>query len=186
MKFYVFCLLVFSAATGFSLEAKDSSWPCGVVNFEQCSKESKYGHQEIEKMQETEKKIQALLEDKGSAIKEIETKLNDPEFLDSLSPAAENELKEKHGSLAEEYQMYQNQLMQMMQQTGFQSYQTLLSHIQKAARVVEKEKNIPFLIRKEACISFPASADVTHLIIQAMDKEFDSQSQGKKKEMTPK
>ena len=59
----------------------------------------------------------SLLEDTEKQINELATKFNDPEFLDALSPEAEEELKNKFRSLNEDLNRYQNQYYQVLNQS---------------------------------------------------------------------
>ncbi|MEM7174580.1 MAG: OmpH family outer membrane protein [Chlamydiota bacterium] len=174
-SFYLTLFLIFVCLTAGYAKEKQQQWPCGVVDFETCLAESKHGQNEQKIVQETENKMKILLEDKEKEIAAIGTKLSDPELLDSLSPEAEEELKIKYQTLSQEYGYYHNQLLQSLQQAKMESVRALVDDIKGASQTVSKEKHIPFIIRKDACFSFPASVDITALIIEVMDRNFDSQ-----------
>ena len=65
----------------------------GVVNFATCITESKAGKKEQENMENMRKQMSSLIEDTEKELKEISAKFEDTEYLDSLSPKAEEDLK---------------------------------------------------------------------------------------------
>ncbi len=169
-KKILFILTCFAATYA---QAKEN-WPVGTVDLEKCVTESKTGQEEQKKVKETESQMQTLLKDRQKELEKITHQLNDPDFVDSLSPEAEKELTAQYQKLSEEYGLYQNQLLQVMQQTNMQFYETMLKHVKKAATTVSKEHKMPFIIRKDLCLSFPSSADITPQIVAAMDRAFDA------------
>ncbi len=174
-KKILFSLACFAATYA---QAKEN-WPVAIVDLETCVTESKTGQEEQKKVKETENQMQTLLKDRQKELEKIANQLNDPDFVDSLSPEAEKELTAQYQKLSEEYGLYQNQLLQVMQQTNMQFYETMLKHVKNAAASVSKDHKKPFIVRKDLCLSFPSSADMTPQIVTAMDRAFDA-SQKKK------
>lgn len=147
----------------------------GIVNFASCCSDSKAGQQEQESLQTMQNQMVSLMEETEKEIKEIDAKLKDTEYLDSLSPQAEAELQAKREQLAKNAGQYQGQFYQMMQQVQYQIYQRVLSNVTKAAEKVRKEKNLDFVINKEACFAVrpDSDLDVTSSVISEMDKTFE-------------
>ena len=67
----------------------------GVVDFTACATNSKVGQFEQSNFETMKKQLGGHLEKTEKNLNELATKLNDQEYMDGLSPAAESELKEK-------------------------------------------------------------------------------------------
>jgi len=115
----------------------------------------------------------SLLEDTEKQINELATKFNDPEFLDALSPEAEEELKNKFRSLNEDLSRYQNQYYQVLQQSNMKIMQTLSTSINTASEKVAKDKKLSLIVNKEACFFTSSTLDVTSFVVSEMDKTYD-------------
>jgi len=145
-----------------------------IVNFSDCMSDSKLGQQEQASFESLKTQMASLLEDTEKQINEIASKFNDPEFLDGLSPEAEEEMRIKYQQLSEEMNRYQNQYYQVLQQANMKIVQSLGANIQEASEKVAKAKKLAMVINKEACFFFTPTLDVTDDVIAEMDKIFDS------------
>lgn len=149
--------------------------PYGIVNFGNCLTESKYGKQEQESFEKMREQMASMMGDIEKQLNEIATKFNDPEFVDSLSPEGEQELKAKFQTLSDELNRYQNQYVQIIQQANMRLMQTMNSHISKASETIAKQNKLPMVVREEACFFFNPSFDITKSIIKEMDKSYDKE-----------
>jgi outer membrane protein len=147
----------------------------GIVNFGTCVSDSKLGKQEQASFESLKKQMTVLLEDTEKQLNELSTKFNDPEYLDGLSPEAEEELKVKFRTLNEELSRYQNQYYQVMNQANMRIMQTLAAGINSASEKVAKDKKLSMVVNKDACFYFTPALDVTNLVIVEMDKSFAPQ-----------
>lgn len=152
----------------------------GVVNFATCITDSKYGKKEQENIENLRKQMAALIENTEKEMKEISGKLEDTEYLDSLSPKAEEELKTKLQTLQEDMGRYQNQFYQVLNHANYQLIQKMSSNISAAAERVAKEKKLDYVMNKEACFYIHPDRDVTFLVISEMDKIFERDAKMKK------
>jgi len=152
----------------------------GVVNFASCITDSKAGKKEQENMENMRKHMSSLIEDSEKELKEIAAKLEDPEYLDSLSPKAEEDLKAKGQALEEDLARYQNQFYQVLQQTNYQIVQKMSGAIAKAAEKVAKQRKLDYVMNKEACFYIRSDLDVTTLVISEMDTSFELDAKTKK------
>lgn len=150
--------------------------PYGIVNFSTCITESKFGKQEQENFEKLREQMTTLINDYNKQLNDIATKFNDPEFVDSLSPEAEQEMKAKFQTLSEELNQYQNQSMQVMQQANMQLVQSLSIQVQNASEQIAKNRNIPMVVNKEACFFYNPSFDITSAVVDEMDKSFVKQN----------
>lgn len=161
------------ASTAFCADAAPSF---GIVNFGSCVTDSKLGKQEQASFESLKKQMTSLLEDTEKQLNDLSAKFNDPEYLDGLSPEAEEDLKNKFRTLNEELGRYQNQYYQVMNQANMRIVQTLSTSINTASEKVAKDKKLSMVVNKDACFYFTPGLDVTNLIVAEMDKNFAQES----------
>ncbi len=157
-------------AGGFAAEPKPS---VGVVNFNNCMTDSKLGKQEQSSFDALKNQMTSLLEDTEKQTNEIAAKFNDAEYMDGLSPEAEEEMKNKFRGLNEEMNRYQNQYYQVLQQANMKIMQTIGAGIQEASEKVAKDKRLNMVMSKEACFFAAPTLDVTNFVVAEMDKTFE-------------
>ncbi len=153
----------------------------GVVNFTSCITDSKLGKKEQENMENIRKQLSSLMEDTEKEMREIASKFEDAEYLDSLSPKAEEELKVKFQTLQEDLGRYQNQFYQVLNHANYQMIQKMNGNIAKASEKIAKQKKLDYVMNKEACFFIRPDLDVTTLVISEMDKTYDLESAQAKK-----
>lgn len=147
-----------------------------VVNFATCVTESKIGKKEQENLENLRKQFTSMIEDSEKQLKEIAEKFEDADYLDSLSPKAEEELKIKYQALNEDLARYQNQYYQVLNQANYQLIQKMSNYISNAAEKVAQKHEYNYVINKEACFYYNPDMDITDTIIDIMDKDFDLES----------
>jgi outer membrane protein len=164
------------AATGLlsSAFSAEPSPNFGIVNFGTCVSDSKLGKQEQASFEALKKQMTTLLEDTDKQLNELSAKFNDPEYIDGLSPEAEEELKTKFRTLNEELNRYQNQYYQVMNQANMRIVQTLSTSINSAAERVAKDKKLTMVVNKDACFYYTPALDVTKTVITEMDKNYEA------------
>ena len=118
----------------------------------------------------------SLIENSEKELLEINAKFEDTEYLDSLSPKAEEELKIKQQALHEDLGRYQQQFYQVLNQANYQMIQKMSNNISQASEIVAKQRNLNYVINREACFYTCSDFDVTHLIVSEMDKRFDAEA----------
>ncbi len=176
--------LLLSAAVVFGLmgttaQADEKQAVIGVVNFASCVTESKMGKKEQENMENIRKQMSSLIEDTEKELKEIAAKFEDTEYLDSLSPKAEEDLKIKFQTLQEDMGRYQNQFYQVLQHANYQMIQKMSGSIARAAEKIAKAKNLDYVMNKEACFYIRPDLEVTTLVISELDRTFESDVKAK-------
>ena len=152
----------------------------GVVNFTTCITDSKYGKKEQESLEGLRKQMSSLVENTEKELRELSSKFDDTEYLDSLSPKAEDELKAKHQSLSEDMGRYQQQFYQVLNQANSQLIQKMIQIIGKASKIVAEQKRLDCIINQEACFYTKADLDVTTMVIEEMNRQFDVDQKAKK------
>lgn len=152
----------------------------GVVNFSSCIADSKHGKKEQENLESLRKQMTTLIENTDKELKDIAAKFENSEYLDSLSPKAEEELRGRYQALQEDMQRYQGQFYQVLQHANYQMVQKISSNIAKAAEEVAKKNKLDYVINKEACFYVRSDLDVTPQVISTMDRNFEVESKNKK------
>jgi outer membrane protein len=147
----------------------------GVVNTKRCLEESKLGKQEQVNFEKMKAQMEAILQEKEKGLEEIESKLNDDDYMDSISEDAANELKRQRRTIRSEGMQLQNQYMQTLQQANTKVVQKLTDFISKASTQVAKENNFDIILTDEACTFFNEKFDVSKRIVEKMDAMFDAE-----------
>lgn len=164
--------LVFSSAP---LKAAEKLPNIGVVNFATCIQESKYGLKEQESLESIKNQLHKSIEDIQGQLNDTVTKLQDSDYLDTLNPEAEKELKAKFQALNEELNRYQAQYYQIMQQANMKLVQVMSDLINEASEKVAKQEKLSLVINREAAFHFAEALDITKKVIGEMDKRFDQE-----------
>lgn len=157
-----------------SLVAAESTTKVGIVNFGICVTDSKYGKQEQTSFESMKKQMTTLIEDHEKQLREISDKFQDKDYLDGLSPEAEEELKVKFRTLSEELNRYQQQYYQVLNQAQYKLIQAMGKNINSAAEKVAASKGINMVVNQEVCFYSLPSLDITADVIKEMDKTFDA------------
>lgn len=173
-KFLLAVATILSATTsGFAI-TKGATF--GIVDFSTCIMESKYGKKEQAGFESLKNQIQSMIEDHEKQIAEVTGKLQDQDYLDSLSPEAEIELKGRYQALMEEQARYQNQYYQALNQANMRVMQTMSNHITQASQEIAKDMKIPLVVSKEAAFYYDPNFDMTQLVVEKLNKDFDIQA----------
>ena len=148
----------------------------GVVNLSTCIKLSKYGKQEQEALESVQTQMTTLMGDLEKQINVIANQLNDPEFVDSLSPEAEQEMQARFHSLGEELNRYRAQYYQVMNQTHIKLMQTMSHYVARASTAIAQKEKIDMVLNQDACFYFPPESDITTSVIKEMDRQFEQEN----------
>ncbi|WP_068466319.1 OmpH family outer membrane protein [Candidatus Protochlamydia phocaeensis] len=151
----------------------------GIVNTKRCLDESKLGKQEQANFEKMKNQMESILQDKERDLEEIESKLNDDDYMDSISEDAANELKRKKRTIRQEGMQLQNQYIQTLQQANIKIVQKLTDSISKASIQVAQEpingQTLDVIFSDEACTFFSPQLDVTDRIIAKMNAIYDAE-----------
>lgn len=143
------------------------------VNFKSVVEKSKLGKLEQGNFEALRKQMEVVLEEKEKSLNEMMSKLDDPNYLDSISPEAETELKRKFRALSQEVTQLQNQYYQTLNQANFKIVQKLTDVVNKAADKVAKKHNIDMIVNEETTFFYNPSLDISEQIVAVMDEDFD-------------
>jgi outer membrane protein len=150
------------------IEAADMK--VGVVNFKTCVENSKAGKKEQQNFDAMKKQMEGVLEEKEKAMNDLGLKFNDPDYVDSLSPEAEAEMKHKFRTISQELQQIQNQYYQVLQQANFKVIQKMGENISEASKVIAKEKSLDLVINEEMAFFHSDSLNISDAVVKKMDE----------------
>jgi outer membrane protein len=176
MKNLLKCCALFFCALFAQAGASEKLPSIGIVNFTTCIQESKFGKQEQESLEHIRNQLQKSIEDVHKQLSDTVAKLQDNDYLDTLNPEAEKELKMKFQTLNEELNRYQGQYYQIMQQANMKLVQTMNDRINQASELVAKKEKIALVINREAAFHFSEALDITKKVIDELDKRFEDQN----------
>jgi Skp family chaperone for outer membrane proteins len=179
IKNIIFALAIFFTTTSFAMNSKSL---IGVVNFMNCLTDSKYGKNEQEQLENIKKQWTQLIEQTDKDLKDINSKLEDEDYIGGLSPQAIEELNVKQKALSEDIMKYQNQLYQILNQANYFFMQKMSNNISVASEKIADKKNLDLVLNKEACFYTNPKLDITSLVIKEMDLNFDKETAQTEKE----
>lgn len=143
-----------------------------IVNFKTCVEKSKLGQQEQTSFEALKKQMETMLSDKEKTLNDMADKFNDPDYLDSLSPEAETELKRKFRALSQEAAAQQQQYSQALQQANFKVLDKLADTIEKASETVAKKNGFNVILNEDGTYYYDKDLDVSDQIVVVMDEIF--------------
>lgn len=149
----------------------------GIVNTKKCLEESKLGKQEQANFEKMKQQMESVLQEKERALEELESKLNDDDYMDSISDEAASELKRKKRTIRNDGMQLQSQYMQTLQQANMKIIQKLTDVIGKASAQVARDTSngqpIDVIFTDEACTFFAPRLDVSDRVVAKMNVIFD-------------
>lgn len=149
------------------------------VDFKRVVEESKYGKREQANFEGLKKQMETVLDEKEKALSELESKFNDPDYVDSLSATAEEELKNQFRTLSQEIGQIQAQYYQTLNQANMLILQQLGEIVSKAAEQTAKENGFNMILSNESGFYFDKSLDLSSQIIAKMNDLFEKEQKDK-------
>lgn len=143
-----------------------------IVNFKTCVEKSKLGQKEQASFEGMKKQMESILIEKEKAVTEVAGKFNDMDYLDSLSPDAEAELKRQYRTLNQEFSQQQNQFYQTLQQANVVIVQKLTKEVTKAAEQAAKTNKIDLVLTEESIFYNVGTVDISDMVVKIMDENF--------------
>lgn len=146
-----------------------------LVNFKTCVEKSKLGQKEQTAFEAMKKQMETVLVEKEKALSEVAARFNDIDYLDSLSPDAEAELKKQYRTLTQDFNQQQNQFYQTLSQTNMIVIQKLSEAVAKAAAEVAKENKIDVILNEDSAFFAVPNIDVSNFVVRTMDASFEKE-----------
>ncbi|MCX6995256.1 MAG: OmpH family outer membrane protein [Chlamydiae bacterium] len=168
-------LVALLSALPMSVESAETPM-IGVVNFKNCIEKSKIGQAEQKSFEELKTQMGAVLEKTEKELEDLSKKLNDSEYLESLSTEAQNEVKGRFQNMGMELSRYQNQYYQILNQANYKLVQELGTKVADAAKIVALAKKLAFIMNEDAFFYYASTFDVTSDVISELDKRYEIDS----------
>jgi outer membrane protein len=162
--------------------AEASGTKIGFVNFRKAVEESKLGKAQQSAFEAMQNQMEASLLELQKGLNEITTKLSDEDYLDGLSPEAENELKHKYRAMTQELTRTQSQYMQTLQDANMKVLQLISAEVADAAKEVASVKGLDLIVNEEAAFYHKPSMDLSSQVVAQMDAKYEREQ---KKGPTP-
>lgn len=147
--------------------------------------ESKLGKFEQANFESLKKQMESVLAEKEKTLSDMASKFNDADYLDSLSPEAETELKRKFRALSQELSQQQNQYLQTLQQTNLKVVQKLQEQVLKASEQIAKNEKFDIILNEESAFFVAPSLDISAKVITLLDQEYDKNPPQAKESVLP-
>lgn len=152
-----------------------------VVDFKECVEKSKLGKQEQGNFDALKKQMETILEEKEKALNDIASKFNDIDYLDSLSPEAEADLKRKFRALNQELTQQQSQYYQALNQANIKIIQRITDTISAASKEVAKKYKIDLVLNEDSAFFKTGSLDISPFVVVVMDEMYEKEAKDKDK-----
>lgn len=161
---------------GCCLSAQAAELNVGFVNFKACLEKSKQGQHEKNAFEALKKQMSEALEKTDKELEEIAAKLEDQDYMDGLSPKAEEELRIKFQTLSQEYGRYQNQFYQLLNQANYKMLQNLHDVVSRAAEKVRADKSLALILNEDSAFAHSPALDFTQAVVDQMNNSFDKEN----------
>jgi len=183
MKIKTMLLLALFSLTSIKAFSDESMLKVGVVNAKNVVSKSKFGLQEQETFDAMKKQMETVLKEKEKKLTELANKLSDEDYLDSISPETETELKREFRGLSQEFAQVQNQYYQTLQQANMKIMQKLGEIIAKASEKVAKDRKLDLVLNEEIAFYSNPALDISEAIIKEMDAVWEIESKENKEKL---
>lgn len=170
------------AAQSYAQNSNTPSSRIGVVNTKKCLENSKLGKQEQANFEKMKNQMESVLQTKERELEEIEAKLDDDDYVDSISDEVAAELNNKKRALKKDGMALQSQYMQTLQQANYKIIQKITEVISKASQQVAQDpaSGLDVILTDDAATYFAPALDVTDRIVARMNVIFDQEQSAKK------
>ena len=138
--FAAFCM---TCAGGYAIQI-------GYVDFQEVLTQSQFAKKEEQSLQALRADLEGQVTKLEKEMASIGEKLRDPDYIDSLSPEAEQEQKEKFRRLGEERMQLIQVVSQQYQQATQRFVANMAAQVSAAAAAIAKDEGLEAVFNKEA------------------------------------
>lgn len=156
-----------------SVAAGDITPKLGIVDFELCATESKMGKEESTSFNSLQNKAMADMQSMEKERQELAKKTEDQDYLDGLSPDAQQELHQKVQNHQMKMQMAGESYEKTLRQTYEMMQDKLSTTVKQAAEKIAQEKKLDMVIPSRFCIYSMPTLNITDTVIKKMDEMFE-------------
>lgn len=162
------------AATDLKSMTEKPAVSIGVVNFKRCVEDSKYGKFQRQSFEGMRKEMESNLEKKEKKLQEIVKNFDNPDYVDGLSPEAEEKAKDEYRSISQDLAQMQQQYYQMLSQVNQKALMVLADEVATSSREVAGKKGLSVVLNDEGCFYYAESYDISADVVKAMDQHYDA------------
>ena len=153
-----------------------SSVSVAIVDVRKCAEHSKMGKQEQKNVRELTDQVQKALEDKKKAAEDLHAKLEDQDYIDSITPEEELKQKQQLQAMIQEFmQLRQEYAPQAMQQAQGMYAQKMGQAVSASAKRVAKDRGYDVVLNSDSSFYFKDSLEITSEVILDMNTLYDQQ-----------
>ena len=156
-----------------------------IVNFKTAVENSKLGKKEQEAFEGLKGQMEKVVEEKQKELNEIASKLDDADYVDSLTPEAETEMKRKFRAMNQEFVGMQNQYYQLLQQANVKIVQKIAETVSKASETVAKNNQFDIVLNEDGSFFNNPAFDISDLVVKEMDVIFEQELKTQPQPNTP-
>ena len=153
----------------------------GVVSISGCIEDSQKGIKGRQVLESLNQQMTESLQDTDKKINEINDKLADQNFKDSLSTEALSQLHDQLDALAQERDLKRAQFVQQLSQVQMMIYQQLYNDIKAASKKVSTDQGLDVVINDDAVAYYNSKHDVTKLVVKELNNMKDTSEDTSKK-----
>jgi outer membrane protein len=143
----------------------------GYVDFNRILTSSTRAKQEEKTLQALQKELEEQVNSVEKEMTSLAEKLQDPDYLDSLSQEAEQEQRNRLRTMAEERMRLIQQVSGQFQQAQQRIAQQLQMMVRQASAEVAKKKKLRALLNGDALFYADPALDYTDAVVELLDGE---------------
>jgi outer membrane protein len=143
----------------------------GYVDFSRILQNSSRAKQEEKSLQALQKELEDQVTKVEKELTTLAERLQDPDYIDSLSQEAEQEQRGRLRMMSEERMRLIQQVSQRFQQAQQQVLQSLGGLVAQASAEVAKTKRLSGVLNREAFFFADSSMDCTDAVMNLLDKQ---------------
>gem|GEM_PF-4221427 len=166
----VFCFFSFSLCPCLSEGGEGEPLSFGYVSMMFCCTHSQYGKKEMDRLNHESAKIRHYISEVHQQIQELEEKLQDPDYLDCVTPDAEEEIRVRLISLQKEEKRRRRVAEGQLRQMEFQFVQDVSRLAVEAAKHVAEDQKLSFIVKDEQFLYCQNGHDCTNAVVGEMDR----------------
>ena len=168
------CILSGTSLIAVTPETQQAPSPSyGIVNFNACLTDSKQGIKSRQTMEALNNKLVQSLGEIDKQLADIDSKLNDQNYRDGLSPQADEQLRQSHDKLTQERDAMRSSFSQQFSQTQMSLFQDLMDQVAVASKTIAQKKNLQVVFSGESVTYYDPTLDVTPEIVQELNLSAD-------------
>lgn len=173
--FSTFATALLAIAAAFAPSSTEAVQPArvGIVSFKECVEHSKLGKVEQQAFNKMKKDAEDSLKGKEAELADLTSKLNDADYVDSLTASAEKELKDQYRMQSQDLARKQQAAYQMLTQANYLIAQKMTEEVTKASEVVAKQEGYDIILNQDACFYSSTNNNITGKVVDQMDSTYD-------------